>query len=453
MTSELQRLGEKVGNEVAAQSDTSSATPSPTPSSDLSGESKSMTPASLLSPLLQPARPAKSGDLDASRIKVTLTKTPREVPPLDSPDVLSHKVCTDHMMQVRWSVDGGWDDPEIVPYGSMSFEPSASALHYSTMCFEGMKAFRGNDGKLRFFRANLNCSRLLDSATRVCLPDFNPQELNKLLKRLCEIDASKWLPCSQKGSSLYIRPTFIGTSAGLGLDVPKEALLYVIMSYWPNPTASVSSSATPKKGLRLWASPKDMARSWPGGFGSAKLAANYGPSLLAQKKAHAAGYDQVMWLFGPDRQVTEAGASNLFFIWRSLQGTLQGRLQLVTAPLENNLILPGVTRRSVLELARERMSADEGSADNSHCPLEPLEVVEKSFTIHDVIAAADQGRLRGAFVTGTACFITPVTTLHVEDRDIEIEADAIPHTSLFRKWMTDIVNGEEHSPWAEVVEG
>ncbi|KAK1142406.1 hypothetical protein N8T08_007958 [Aspergillus melleus] len=331
--------------------------------------------------------------------------------------------------------------------------PSASALHYSTMCFEGMKAFRGMDGKLRLFRAGLNCCWLLDSATRVCLPSFSPRDLHILIKKLCEIDAPKWLPPSQKGSSLYIRPTFIGTSEGLGLNRPKEALLYVIVSFWPNSAVSASQSITPSNGLRLWGSPRNMTGSWPGRYGLAKLAANYGPSLLAQQKAQAAGYDQVMWLFGPDRQVTEAGASNLFFIWRSLQGTLQGRLQLITAPLEDNLILPGVTRRSVLELARSRMSIGQCSIGNTAHYVEPVEVVEKKFTIHDVIDAADQGRLRGAFVTGTACFITPVTSIFFEGGEIDIEPDGTPHIALFRKWMSNIVNGEVHSSWTEVVEG
>ncbi|KAI9039207.1 uncharacterized protein KD926_009841 [Aspergillus affinis] len=452
MTAELRKLGEKVGNEMGA-SDSSTETLAPTPSSTHSSDDRSTIPSSVSSPIPRPKDVEELRGLNASNVKITLTKTPREVPPLDSPEVLSHKVCTDHMMQARWSIDGGWDDPEIVPYGPLSIMPSASALHYSTMCFEGMKAFRGTDGKLRLFRAALNCCRLLDSATRVCLPSFSPQDLHILIKKLCEIDAPKWLPASQKGSSLYLRPTFIGTSEGLGLNRPKEALLYVIVSFWPNSTVSASKSTTPSKGLRLWSSPRNMTRSWPGGYGSAKLAANYGPSLLAQHKAQEAGYDQVMWLFGSDRQVTEAGASNLFFIWRSLQGTLQGRLQLITAPLENNLILPGVTRRSVLELARSRMSVGKFSIEDFPHSVEPLEVLEQKFTIYDVMEAADQGRLRGAFVTGTACFITPVASIYFEGREIDLEPDACPHTALFQKLMSNIVNGEEQSSWTEVVEG
>jgi branched-chain amino acid aminotransferase len=181
----------------------------------------------------------------------------------------------------------------------------------------------------------------------------------------------------------------------LGVQAPKEALLFIIAVPWPDPATRIKSVPGEPSGLKLLASHPDTIRAWPGGFGYAKLGANYGPSLAAHGKAQAQGFDQVLWLFGADRQVTEAGASNFFIVWENAQ---TGKRELVTAPLENQLILPGVTRRSVLQLARERLR--QGNGD-----LGAVEVVEKTFTIGDVETAWKEGRIVEAFVCGTAvCF-------------------------------------------------
>ena len=143
-----------------------------------------------------------------------------------------------------------------------------------------------------------------------------------------------------------------------------------------------------RPGLKLLASKDDTVRAWPGGFGYAKVGANYGPSLIAQGEAKAKGFDQVLWLLGKDCNVTEAGASNFFVIWRTAG---EGKLQLVTAPLDDKIILDGVTRRSVLELARERLGGK-------------LEVVERNYTMSEVENAAEEGRLLEAFAAGTAVY-------------------------------------------------
>ena len=160
--------------------------------------------------------------------------------------------------------------------------------------------------------------------------------------------------------------------------------------------SSKKPTTDPKKpsGLKLLASTPDTIRAWPGGFGYAKLGANYGPSLAAHAQATSIGFDQVLWLFGTEqREVTEAGASNFFIIWENKQTR---KLELVTAPLGNQLILPGVTRRSVLELARERLPGQSSTG------LAPLEVVERSFGIGEVEEAWKEGRIVEAFVSGTA---------------------------------------------------
>lgn len=178
------------------------------------------------------------------------------------------------------------------------------------------------------------------------------------------------------------------------MQVPKEALLFIIAVPWPDFTKMKKDpSEAPKKGLKLFGSSPDTIRAWPGGFGYAKLGANYGPSLQAHGKAQAQGFDQILWLFGQDRQVTEAGASNFFIVWQNAD---TDKLELVTAPLGNQLILPGVTRRSVLELVRERLS------QNGVGQLAPLEVVERTFTIDEIEKASKEGRIVESFVSGTA---------------------------------------------------
>ena len=273
--------------------------------------------------------------------------------------------------------------------------PTASVLHYATECFEGLKFYRGHDLKLRLFRPDCNTRRMLNSATRISLPAFDPDELQKLIETFVAVDGEKWLPKSRPGTFLYLRPTMIATAAALGVQKPKEALLYIIACCFPSfdtPSGTAGPSGNiiqqlskARPGLKLLASKQDTVRAWPGGFGYAKVGANYGPSLIAQAEAKARGYDQVLWLLGKDCDVTEAGASNFFVVWR----TGDGKLQLITAPLDDKIILDGVTRRSVLQLARERMGGD-------------LEIVERKYTMSEVENAAEEGRLLEAFAVGTA---------------------------------------------------
>ncbi|KAJ5614113.1 hypothetical protein N7528_007767 [Penicillium herquei] len=374
-------------------------------------------------------------ELDASNFKVTRSTTLRDVPLPGSPEELSHSHCTDHMVTVRWTDTNGWETPEVKPYQNLSIPPTASCLHYATECFEGMKVYRGYDGKLRLFRPDCNGERLSNSAQRSSLPGFKFDQLKELVAKLMQIDGPRWLP--NPGTFLYIRPTMIGNGPHLGVQVPKEALLFVIAVPWPD----ISS-----KGLRLYASTPDTIRAWPGGFGYAKLGANYGPSLQAHGQAKAMGFDQILWLFGEDRQVTEAGASNFFIIWRDASG----KLELVTAPLENQLILPGVTRRSVLELVSERLSTQSVGA------LEPLKVVERTLTIAEIEKAAQEGRIVESFVSGTAYFITPVAMIRNVDTDISTlgpNGEPAGYTALIKSWLAHIMFGKEEHEWGYVIEG
>lgn len=317
--------------------------------------------------------------LDASKLTIQRADPAvREVPDEATACSGNETICTDHMITATWKHTSGWSAPELKPYGPLTLMPTASVLHYATECFEGLKAYRGYDGKLRLFRPDRNAQRLLMSTLRISLPGFDPAEVEKLILALMAVDGPKWLPRSRPGSYLYLRPAVIGTQAQLGVQTPKEALLFITASFMPRMDA-------PSGGMKLHTNPEDMIRAWVGGFGYAKVGANYGPSLLATQEARERGFGQILWLYGPENYCTEAGASNFFVVWRSREG----KLELVTAPLDDKLILDGVTRRSVVELARERLAGE-------------VDVVERKYTIDEVLEADREGRLIEAFAAGTA---------------------------------------------------
>ncbi|KAF1940763.1 branched-chain-amino-acid aminotransferase [Clathrospora elynae] len=385
---------------------------------------------------------APLAELDASKVQCTYTTAPRSVPAVGSAEMASQKVCTDHMIQAKWTVESGWEAPTLQPYGPISLAPTASCLHYATECFEGMKLYRGHDGKLRLFRPDLNCNRMLMSTNRIALPAFPPKELLKLVIKLCATDGKKWLPKDRPGQFLYIRPTMIASDPALGVERPKEALLFVILCCF-GPMGSTSG------GIKLLASQDDMCRAWPGGFGYAKVGANYGPSLVAQGEARKMGYHQILWLFGDDCTITEAGASNFFVVWR----TKEGKLQLITADLNERIVLDGVTRRSILELARTRLTSSSTSTD-----LETLEIVERKFNIFEIEEAAREGRLVEAFASGTAWFVAPISQIHFRGKDIEVpmvKGDSGAYADVLKGWLKGIMwgsDGMEGHEWGIVID-
>ncbi|XP_074936418.1 branched-chain-amino-acid aminotransferase, mitochondrial-like isoform X2 [Phalacrocorax aristotelis] len=291
----------------------------------------------LLVTLLGPRRSYNSV-FRAAELEVERSRSPKAKP--EPRDLLFGRVFTDHMLTVEWAQGSGWGRPRICPFQELRLHPAASALHYAVELFEGMKAFRGADDKIRLFRPELNMERMGRSAERVCLPAFDGAELLECIRALVRLE-QEWVPRSEH-ASLYIRPTFIGTEPSLGVAPPGRALLFVILCpvgpYFPGGHFSP---------VGLLADPSHV-RAWPGGAGHCKLGGNYGPTIALQRAAQARGCQQVLWLHGPQRLLTEVGTMNLFVFWHREDG----ELELVTPPLDG-LILPGVTRQSLLELARE----------------------------------------------------------------------------------------------------
>ncbi|KAJ4267018.1 hypothetical protein NW762_003116 [Fusarium torreyae] len=374
--------------------------------------------------------------LDASRLEITEASTSKSVPNTNSPDLMTLKAATDRMVVVTWNAHDGWKAPRVVPYGPISLMPSASALQYATQCFEGMKVFRGYDDRLRLFRPLYNCERLLKSASRISLPAFDPKELLKLIHKLCALEAPKWLPKGNTGSALYLRPTLIGSDSSLGFKAPDEAQLYIFMVYWPSP-----KSPGPQ-GTRLLASSESVVRAWPGGTGAAKVGGNYAAALAEHVVAKEKGFDQVLWLYGPDRQITEAGATNIFVMWK----TPSGSLQMITSPLDgDNLILAGNTRRSIIELSRGMFATDD-VANELRC-----EVLERKIIMAEVEEAAREGSLVGIFVVGTAFWIQEISEISINERSIKVNVGVTPHVRLLRDRMSDIMFGKQESQWMDVV--
>ncbi|RDB27397.1 Branched-chain-amino-acid aminotransferase, mitochondrial [Hypsizygus marmoreus] len=343
--------------------------------------------------------------LDASKLIVNLSKTLKPLPTTD--DVHFGEIKTDHMLVMNYEPTAGWSAPEIKPYGPLSLDPACSCFQYCPNVFEGMKAYVGPDGEPRLFRPHKNMERLARSAERVALPPFDTDALLVLIKRLIAIEA-RWIP-AKPGHSLYIRPTIIGTRPALGVAASDSAMIYVIL------TPAGLYFKGDAKGIPILAVGHSV-RSWPGGTGGHKLGLNYAPGFLPQKIAAKQGYSQVLWLFGDDSRITEAGAMNFFVVVQRDDGDLD----VITPPLDG-LILPGLTRASCLELLDAHT---QGKTVLPNIPASTrLHTHERILTMHDLIAWSAEGKLLEAFCVGTAVVIAPVGRIGFEGKDIVLPTE------------------------------
>ncbi|XP_060111978.1 branched-chain-amino-acid aminotransferase, cytosolic-like [Heteronotia binoei] len=372
--------------------------------------------------LLGPQR-FQSTSFKASDLQVELSSHRKPKP--DPEKLVFGKHFTDHMLTVEWAQDNGWSKPHIKPFQNISLHPATSALHYSVQLFEGMKAFRGPDKHIRLFRPTMNMDRMFYSALRSCLPPFDKDELLECIRQLIRVEQD-WVPHSDS-ASLYIRPTFIGTEPSLGVARSTRALLFVILG--PVGPYFATGSFNP---VSLLADPH-FVRAWMGGVGDCKLGGNYGPTIYVQIEAAKEGCQQVLWLYGNDHQLTEVGTMNIFMFWKDQQG----ELELVTPPL-NGIILPGVTRQSLLDLAREWGE---------------FKVSEKIITMADFIKGLEEKRVKEVFGSGTACVVCPVNKILYQGKPYHIPTmeNGPEIAKRFLKELTDIQYGRVPSDWAEPI--
>ncbi|THH08726.1 hypothetical protein EW145_g2514 [Phellinidium pouzarii] len=339
-------------------------------------------------------------DIEQNRLQVVKSTNLRPPPPSSS--LVFGQVFTDHMLMIPWSATNGWDIPKIQPYGPLSLEPCCTVFHYAQTVFEGMKAYRDGNGKVSLFRPDMNMKRMVNSAKRIALPTFDGDALLELIKELIRID-KHWIP-QESGYSLYVRPTLIGTHKAIGVGPPNEALLFVICSpvgpYYPQGFKPVALYGT-----------TEFSRAAPGGTGGFKLGVNYAPGVVPQKAAAEKGYAQNLWLHGPEHYLTEVGTMNMFVVFKKDNGALE----LVTPPLDG-MILPGVTRDSVLSLARKHASG-KNKLDGL---TSDFIVSERPVTMSEVKAAAEANKLVELFGAGTAVVISPVDRIGYLDEDMLI---------------------------------
>lgn len=333
-----------------------------------------------------------------------------------------------HMFKVEWDADRGWAAPRIEPLGPLQLHPAAKVLHYAQTVFEGLKAYRDPEGRVRLFRPDRNADRFLKSSQRAALPPFDPHELLLCMRHLLRIERDS-VP-SGPGQALYVRPTHIGVEPALGVSAARQSLLYILLSPVGNYFAG------DRRAVSLLAKP-DFVRAWPGGAGDRKMGANYAPTIRLQQQANDAGCEQVLWLFGPDRLLTEVGTMNIFVLFANSGSN--DRPQLITPPLTSGLILPGITRDSVLELARK---------------YDDLEVIERPVSIDELERRLKQNEVLEVFGTGTACVISPVDKILYHDRWLQVptmSSQIALHDRLLQR-LNRIYYGQEAHEWSELID-
>lgn len=310
---------------------------------------------------------------------------------------------TDHMVDICWSVRGGWHRPRVQPYGPLSLDPAAAVLHYGQEIFEGIKAYRHADGSVWTFRPDQNGRRLQRSARRLALPELPVEYFIESLKALIAVDGA-WVPTGAD-QSLYLRPFMFAKEAFLGVRPANKVGYYVIAS----PVGAYFKGGA--KPVSIWLS-EDYARAGKGGTGAAKTGGNYAASLLPQAEAYEQGCDQVVFL-DQDRNVEELGGMNVVFVYKD--GT-------IVTP-QSDSILEGITRDSILQLAADRGHKVEGRA----------------VSIDEWRSGVASGDIVEVFACGTAAVVAPIGVL--KGRDFVDEQPLGPLALSLREELTDIQYG------------
>ena len=324
------------------------------------------------------------------------------------------RVFTDHMAVMRFSDERGWHSAHVGARTAVQMDPASSVLHYAQEIFEGMKAYRLADGGTALFRPEANARRFQDSARRMAMPELPEELFLASIEALVAADRD-WIPDGPDGA-LYLRPFMFASEVFLGVKPAAEYLYRVIASsvgaYWTGGARAIS----------VWAA-RDFTRAAPGGTGAAKCGGNYAASLLAQRHAIQQGCDQVVFLDAAERRwVEELGGMNLFFV--HADGSLR------TPPLTGT-ILPGITRDSLLTLARDM----------------GLDVREEPYAIEDWRADAQSGALSEAFACGTAAVVTPICELRDGDACVGVGGGGEgPVTARLHRALAQIQRGQASDP-------
>ena len=329
-------------------------------------------------------------------------------------------IFTDHMFNMDYNPQEGWHNPRIEPYASMDMDPATMVLHYGQGVFEGLKAFRTHSGDVQLFRPTDNFKRLNNSARLLCIPEIDEAFALDALKQLLIIEKD-WVP-STPGTSLYVRPTIIATDPFLGVRASHTYRYFIILS----PVGAYYAEGF--NPVKIWVT-RNHVRAVRGGVGEAKTPGNYAASLYAGEQAHQHGYTQVLWLDGIEQQyIEEVGAMNIFFV-------INGEL---VTPMLTGSILPGITRDTVIALAKKW----------------DVKVTERQISIDEVLDAHTSGKLKEIFGSGTAAVISPVGEIKYGDEVITVGNGKVgPMANKFYKTISDIQYGNTEDPagWIETL--
>jgi len=321
---------------------------------------------------------------------------------------------TDHMFLMNYETGKGWFDPRIVPYAPFQIDPACMVLHYAQEIFEGMKAYRDPNGEIRLFRPEENFKRMNRSCERMCIPELNVEDCVEAVKALVNVEKD-WVP-TEKDTSLYIRPFIIATDNHIGVHASHTYLFAIIVcpvgSYYPEGLAPV----------KIMIEEEDV-RAVRGGTGFTKCGGNYAASLRAGDRAEKLGYSQVLWLDGVERKyIEEVGAMNVLF---KING------EIVTPELSGS-ILPGITRKSCLELLRSW----------------GYTVTERKISVDELITAARDGSLEEAFGSGTAAVVSPIGELYYQGEHFTVSGGEIgPVAQKLYDQLTGIQWGRCEDPF------
>ncbi len=351
-------------------------------------------------------------------MQLAVNKTDQLKKKPDDSELTFGTLFTDHMFNMDYSPQKGWHNPRIEPYAPLQMDPATMVLHYGQTVFEGLKAYRTNSGSIQLFRPKDNFKRLNRSCKALCIPQFDEAFAFDALKTLLDIEKD-WIPSAPE-TSLYIRPTIIATDPFLGVRASYTYRFFIIFS----PVGAYYSEGF--NPVKIWIT-TDHVRAVRGGLGEAKTAANYAASLYAGEEAHKNGFTQVLWLDGIEQKyIEEVGSMNIFFV-------IDDEL---VSPKLNGSILPGITRDSVIQLAKSWN----------------IKVSERKISIDELINAHSAGSLQEIFGSGTAAVISPVGELKHGDMVLTIGDGSVgPIANRFYQTITDIQYGKAKDPmgWVE----
>jgi len=341
---------------------------------------------------------------DTTTINISKTQNSR-LSLVDWDNLPFGKVFSDHMLVMDYA-NGEWQTPEIVPFDTLNLHPATSAIHYGQSIFEGMKANKTEDGDVLLFRPEMNAKRFSESCNRMCMPEIQEDLFLELVKRVVEVDRD-WVP-EKTGYSLYIRPFMFATDSFIGIK-PSDNYKFIIF------TCPVGVYYTTPVNVKI---EEFYTRAATGGVGRAKTAGNYAASLYPAKKGREEGFHQLIWTDGIEHKyIEESGTMNVVFI-------IDGKM--ITPSEDADTILKGVTKRSVVEIARHW----------------GIEVEERKVTVDEIIVALKQGRVQDAFGAGTAATIAPIAKIGYKGELYELPPLESRELSIkIKSYLSDLKKG------------